>query len=315
MDKAEKAKEVYESSIKGTSEAPYAVEYPGTVEGYENVLWTLVDPVTGSQAVTGHPQARAEALQEIRNIIKEIENKEKDVAIAENAYNIWVTYGNDNKDISKTQEYKDELDARKEKIKEEKEIVTALKNVEKYVVNYLETYYGEEATKNSAAYDKAKKDLRDALEKLRRKEYEISLVATYTKDSDGNYIVISDREIAEITNDFTVKGELVKNAFIGKNDVYLADDKGELLKNKAVVISTKAGIVLDGTKYDNAYILFGNDAKGVNGYDGTRKSITIGGVTYWATDITTKVGKKDLTVFVSNKSVDATNDGVKNPQR
>jgi len=207
------------------------------------------------------------------------------------------------------------LKVRKDKIAEEEAVVTALQNVQKYVVNYLETYYGEEATKNSAAYDKAKKELKNALEALRQKEKEISLVAAYTKDKDGNYVVITDREIAEITNDFTVKGELVKNGFIGKNDVYLADDKGDLLRNKAVVISTAAGIVLDGTKYDNAYILFGNDAKGVNGYDGTRKSITIGGVTYWATDITTKVGKKDLTVFVSNKTVDATDDGVKNPQR
>ncbi len=93
---------------------------------------------------------------------------------------------------------------------------------------------------------------------------------------------------------------MVKNGFIAQNDyVYLADGNGDLLTNKAVLISRDADLSVKTTSntlttYDNAYILFGNDGKGIYGYDGTRKSITVGGVTYWATDETVQIGGKAL---------------------
>ena len=121
--------------------------------------------------------------------------------------------------------------------------------------------------------------------------------------------------------DFAVKGEVVKNAFIARkaHELYLADDKGDLFANKAVIVNTSANISYNGETYNNAYILFGRDGKALTNYNNYNKSVTIGGVTYWATNVTvtvtteTKAKVDDVTIFISNKVIDPT--GGQSPQR
>ena len=121
-------------------------------------------------------------------------------------------------------------------------------------------------------------------------------------------------------NSFEVVGELVKNALIYyKSGLYLADNNGDLMTNKALLIADNAGIPQGSSTYANAYILFGSDGKAVNDYAGTMKTIVIGGVSYWSTNetVTYYVRKYDAdgnyigdgekvvaTVFVSNREVD-----------
>ena len=127
-----------------------------------------------------------------------------------------------------------------------------------------------------------------------------------------NFINKWDSGSITTSTNFAVVGELVKNAFIARSDdtLYLADADGNFVTNKAVVINTDANLTLDNTTYNNAYILFGKDGKAICGYEGTRKSITVGGVTYWATDRRISIGKADdVTVFVSNKAVKTTANG------
>ena len=107
------------------------------------------------------------------------------------------------------------------------------------------------------------------------------------------------------TGDFVVRGELVKSALIGrKDDLYYADGDGNFVTNKAVLIDTNANLTLQGTTYENAYIVFGSNGKAAKGYEGTERTIVVGGVSYWSTSKTVEVGNVKATVFVSNRTVD-----------
>ena len=161
------------------------------------------------------------------------------------------------------------------------------------IIEY-KTYKDAEAEKEK--YDKAYTDARNKVLDL----------------NYDNFINKWDSGSITTSTNFAVVGELVKNAFIARSDdtLYLADADGNFVTNKAVVINTDANLTLDNTTYNNAYILFGKDGKAICGYEGTRKSITVGGVTYWATDRRISIGKADdVTVFVSNKAVKTTANG------
>ena len=147
-------------------------------------------------------------------------------------------------------------------------------------------------TEQHEAYKAALKALEDAKTALLAAEEKIW-------DLRGEY------EITENPDDFMVRGELVRNAFIGRTDnLYLADNDGNFVTNKAVLFNT----LDDDKKYDdtyqNLYILFGSNGKAVDGYEGTKKTIVIGGISYWSTNYTVKLGDATATVFVSNRVVD-----------
>ena len=100
-----------------------------------------------------------------------------------------------------------------------------------------------------------------------------------------------------------VKGELVRNAFIGRKNLYLADNDGNFVTNRAVLFDDKASITQGKTEYKNLYILFGSDGKAISGYEGTEKTVVIGGISYWSTNQTVELGDAEATVFVSNRMV------------
>lgn len=122
-----------------------------------------------------------------------------------------------------------------------------------------------------------------------------------------NKIIELDREYSRIedTHGFAVVGELVKNAFFKyKSNLYLADNNGDIVTSKAILISDDAHITQGSTTYENAYVLFGSDGKAVTGYEGRERTIVIGGVSYWSTNETVTYGDDVVaTVFVSNRTV------------
>ena len=154
----------------------------------------------------------------------------------------------------------------------------------------------------------------------------VSKTTAWNWTDPGDTVAVSGSfvDIYAVTGtNFAVKGELVKNAFIarGTDELYLADNNGDFVANKAVLIDDDANITYDKETYNNAYILFGRDGKALTKYAGTRKSVTIGGVSYWAVDaevtVTTETGNKvkvdEVTVFVSNKMIST--DDKRTPQR
>lgn len=298
---AKAAKDVYDNILQQTAdEKVYAVKYPIAVSGYENTWWTLID-VENKEVAEIDPngdvtnERTASDYVNINNTIKDLQNQ---IKTAEKALSLWIG--------DKNQAYKDAQKA----IEDKKSTLESLNKIKTYVEDCVEVYYEDDIKEASNNWKEAQSKLNDALEELRVLEGRLRNYAVYRKNGD-NFELIDREEVAEITNNFTVVGELVKNGFIAQNDyVYLADGNGDLLTNKAVLISRDADLSVKTTTssgtYDNAYILFGSDGKGIYNYDGTRKSITIGGVTYWATDEKVQIGDKAkaLTVFVSNKTVD-----------
>jgi len=298
----------------------YPAAYPVAVTGYSNTAWTIdgdrvVD--AGKAQVVDLTQARNS--YEYRNIYKEIKAKEEELSDTKRISSTIEELAKNDLAYAKSEEYKETSKQLTQKIKDLEVTIKTLNVVKKYVEDYLKAYTSIASTVNTdkkiaeTNLENAKKVLKEALADLKAAENEILDLECYTKLNKDQY-VLRTANVQAMLNDFAVVGELVKGAFIAQDDVYFADGDGNLAKNKAVVVDTSADILYNGTRYNNAYVLFGSDAKGIKGYESTKKSVNIGGVTYWATDETRTFGSKKLTVFVSNMKLDAKNPGGKNPQ-
>ena len=294
------AKLSYENAVK-TSANQGILYINGEVKGYNgavypaNTQWVLeqTEGVTSYVRATGPNVVNVN--EEIKKLQTIIEADGKAIAIAEE----YMTAGPEKEaELKRLNDDKTDAEAAKGR----------LNMVKAYVEDMAANADGKNITEKYNEYKVAVSKYNKVVNEFNLAQNKLFNVGLYKKVGDDYVLQRNTSDIVKLENDFIVKGELVKNAFIGrKNDTYFADSNGDFITNKAVLISDNVTLETDtsNTTYKNAYILFGKDGKGIRGYEGTKKSISVGGVTYWATDATVTIGKsKPLTVFVSNKAVD-----------
>ena len=295
----ENTKDEYEKAVKGS--VNQGITYiNGEVKGYNgsvypaDTLWVLEQTEGTTSYVRAVGPNVINVNKEIKKLQTIIDADLKAIAIAEE----YMAAG-------------PEKDAELKRLNDDKADAEAtqkrLQMVKAYVEDMASVADKDDIDEKYKKYEAAVENYNSLVDDFKTEQDKLYDAGLYKLVGDAYVLARDSYDTVKLENDFIVKGELVKNAFIGrKDDAYFADSNGDFITNKAVLISDD--VTLETTTsnliYQNAYILFGKDGKGIRGYEGTKKSISVGGVTYWATDATVTIGKsKPLTVFISNKTV------------
>ena len=251
------------------------------VSGYSNTTWTAVDDGYTGDILADTVPVTPSAARVARGASQDIVSLEKQLNAQVKTLESKIAHNEDlGLDITQLQS---ELDATRASF----DIVTAARA----------TIEAQIADENNL--DAAYKAYSDAIAALEQIENQLDAAEAEIRRLAAD----PDNQVTTNADDFMVKGELVRNAFIGRKNLYLADNDGNFVTNRAVLFDDKASITQGKTEYKNLYILFGSDGKAISGYEGTEKTVVIGGISYWSTNQTVKLGDAEATVFVSNRMV------------